>query len=440
MRLFANRPDIFQQTWPTPENAATVAHLCARLQILRLRANQRLWHDKIAPVAPSGTAQALLDHFFGFPGVEDIVTGPEFSVWFAGLQDAYSTLSNDDIQGVLADFARFHIVLTLRSGQPADLTVRLDTEGDLYLPGTPIRLTFGRHLQGAQLNVHINEGPVVEDNSTLVRLLKDALCGANDRITITPPTHVGEPSNVDILPQSSGITIMDGTPLLTDTLKRVAGDSARIVGRNDPAPKDDIVAAFTELEQVSARFSSGVRAIVRWIVPFISDVVYSTSDSTLPGVVFVRLRAGDPLWNAELILHEAAHNWLVTLMRLDPLVSDTRQLYRSPWRKDLRPLRGILVGTHAFLLVTDYMLTKWKLHHDPTGPIAQRTVLEHTRAMHGLTTLECDGTWTPAGRACVASLRLYADKLTKELEVQKSASRLWEAPSIAHDWPCLLDD
>lgn len=55
------------------------------------------------------------------------------------------------------------------------------------------------------------------------------------------------------------------------------------------------------------------------------------------------------------LVHELAHAKLYALQELVPLCSDVSGvLYHSPWRRDPRPLAGVLHGAYAFLAVCDF--------------------------------------------------------------------------------------
>ena len=80
----------------------------------------------------------------------------------------------------------------------------------------------------------------------------------------------------------------------------------------------------------------------------------SCSDPSLPFSVFVscpfpmELNGVERL--AESVVHEALHLQLSLVETAEPLVVDTsaERLVSSPWRKELRPVRGLLHGVYVF--------------------------------------------------------------------------------------------
>jgi HEXXH motif-containing protein len=70
---------------------------------------------------------------------------------------------------------------------------------------------------------------------------------------------------------------------------------------------------------------------------------------------------------AETLLHELQHSKLNALLDLVPLqrpVAD--RLCYAPWRKDPRPLSGLLHGIYAFVGVTEYWYRQWSSQPDAT--------------------------------------------------------------------------
>jgi HEXXH motif-containing protein len=268
-------------------------------------------------------------------------------------------------------------------------------------------------------------GPAVEDG--------EALRSATSRLAFS------RPGTFRAAPLAGGLAVVTDPRLVGGLLAEAVGEAARVSSRPQAEVATDVADALAELGRVDPAFRAGVEEIVEWVVPIESETMFSTSHSSLPGVVFVRTRRGSPLWNAELLLHEAAHNWLFLVMRLDELVLATGNLYRSPWRSDRRPLRGILFGAHAFLLVADYMVAKWERGDEPARPLAQRAILEHHRARLGIRKLSRAGRWTPAGEALLEALRAHEDEAARRLRELKHASPVWRGAEEAFEWPCVIE-
>jgi hypothetical protein len=98
-----------------------------------------------------------------------------------------------------------------------------------------------------------------------------------------------------------------------------------------------------------------VEAFVRAVLPRESANNNYNSGSTgdLPFVVQLMFnRESNPLLLTESILHEMSHIKLDVAMCFSPVLKNgPEEVYRHPWRTDMRPMSGVFFGAHAFLAV-----------------------------------------------------------------------------------------
>ena len=67
------------------------------------------------------------------------------------------------------------------------------------------------------------------------------------------------------------------------------------------------------------------------------------------------LTAESPVKVAEALCHELSHTRMSLVLELGPVLADDAQArHRSPWRRDPRPLIGLVNGVHAFLNVSRF--------------------------------------------------------------------------------------
>jgi HEXXH motif-containing protein len=115
---------------------------------------------------------------------------------------------------------------------------------------------------------------------------------------------------------------------------------------------------FALLAQGWPAATDDLRAFFRGVLPIYSGPGHWNSASTNEIPLALQLTfpdASTPLALGESILHETAHVKLDLLMTMVPLLDNSADLqYRHPWREDLRPLSGVLMGAHAFLNVVVY--------------------------------------------------------------------------------------
>ncbi|WP_433207243.1 aKG-HExxH-type peptide beta-hydroxylase [Dactylosporangium sp. CS-047395] len=105
---------------------------------------------------------------------------------------------------------------------------------------------------------------------------------------------------------------------------------------------------------------------------------------------------------AATLVHELRHGALNALLDLVPLIAaDSSRRYYSPWRRDPRPLHGILHGVYAFLGVLEY----WRGVGERTGRTGFELARTAAQLAAAIDTLERSGGLLPAGERFVAALR-----------------------------------
>ena len=106
----------------------------------------------------------------------------------------------------------------------------------------------------------------------------------------------------------------------------------------------------------------------------------------------------DPVTLALLLMHEFQHVKLGAVLDLYDLFDpDDKRLYHAPWRKDPRPLEGLLQGTYAHLAVSEFWRVRAGLGEHDQAEAAER--YEHWRAhtAAAIETLADSGSLTPLG-------------------------------------------
>lgn len=115
------------------------------------------------------------------------------------------------------------------------------------------------------------------------------------------------------------------------------------------------------------------------------------SSSYNPGAPIFLGRVGDPFDHAEDVIHEVQHHRLLMVAGISHFKSwiDVREIYISPYRQDPRPMRGLILGIHAFLTVNELKKRMISRGHASKDLIQQmvdihyknlftyRTIIEH---------------------------------------------------------------
>lgn len=107
--------------------------------------------------------------------------------------------------------------------------------------------------------------------------------------------------------------------------------------------------AFETIRLVSPDDARTVVDNVQLIAPYTDARLVGFSSPLALGAVFIADRPGDPVHHIEHLLHEACHNALFRVQlrtRLHTASDDT--LMDSPWRRDRRPVTGVVHGAYVF--------------------------------------------------------------------------------------------
>jgi hypothetical protein len=134
-------------------------------------------------------------------------------------------------------------------------------------------------------------------------------------------------------------------------------------GDEEPLPESVLgeirssIRALAILQERLPNCNSWISYATSVVIPLATQLdgrVRSWSGKWLPGAIHTDLAYGE-LQILEAMVHESAHNQLYLLEIEGPLVDPTNQeLHISPLRRDLRPLRGILLGYHALVFICQF--------------------------------------------------------------------------------------
>ncbi len=176
-----------------------------------------------------------------------------------------------------------------------------------------------------------------------------------------------------------------------------------------------------EFDEWKVRFAEAWELLVRHVpdraaelAPSLRCLVPLSAENTAPGLSATsRIACGALALTlpprathlAATLVHEFQHSKLSTLLDALPLHDPaSTQLYFAPWRRDPRPLGGLLQGAYAFLAVTE--VWNWLRAIDTYAEACERYFAElRLQVDDALTTLEGASCLNPQGRAFVAGLR-----------------------------------
>jgi hypothetical protein len=113
--------------------------------------------------------------------------------------------------------------------------------------------------------------------------------------------------------------------------------------------KKSIVKALGNIKKAAPHLYTTFKSFTHTIVPVNEKGIVSYSMQSLPGYSCINMFDRDSLDLMDDLLHENGHHYLNTyLNHIDLINEDDDKVYYSPWRKALRPIRGIYHATFTF--------------------------------------------------------------------------------------------
>ncbi len=230
-------------------------------------------------------------------------------------------------------------------------TISIGLEGDRLEPRGRLRGLLGRPSCRADLVISPN-GLALRVNHRLFPVLNGGVLASGDW-SHQPPLLVGP-----------------GGPTLGPVLRYGRDREPRNVA---PTPRGLAKRVARALDVIASAWPEGGRllmALTTRIVPLKARGVVSFSYRHRPGLSFINCFDRDSLDLIDDLIHENSHHHLNLLLRKAVLYHKDRnqEIFYSPWRRSLRPLRGILHATFTFTMgaILFERLSTWAKAGDAT--------------------------------------------------------------------------
>ena len=248
----------------------------------------------------------------------------------------------------------------------------------------------------------------IRQHDNIVRFIR------GDGISVTLP--LGRPLPADFVhPVLASLPRLGGLPVLN-----AAAEVAATFGSFELARGEALATAITRLAGSLALLAEcwpeAAAALRRHAGGFVllapRGFERSHTPKTLRGAIL--LTARDPQAIGDLLCHEASHLRMLPFLERDPLVAADAEADRagfaSPWRPDPRPLRGVLLGVHAFLNVCGFH--RRLLRHPCFGATA-RAILDRqvVKLRRGLDLLQAHGRPTRRGGELMREMAAAVEQL-----------------------------
>ncbi len=330
-------PDSRGTCWPQPPGSSTdlAAALWAQRQHARALALSEAWQPRL-----SGWWQRYLQTLYRLLAEMP----PELIV--AAFRPAVASLALDPERRELDPVGTALGVIRFLVGGPNTRPLALVIPAEAF--GTAGRLYFP-HLH----TVLESQGPLaVEADFYQVRFTWTDGSGAT--LPAAPPDEDpgGASRGLTRLATVAGWRVLNGTPDLAQPLAELPTSP---LDHADPSQLDALANGARLLQRVWPEAALAAhRYLDSVLLQPVPEQGYVTSVSLgrLQGTLVASMR--DPIQVADALCHEGSHTRLGLFLHHDSLIEDDgAPIHPSPWRKDLRPLKGLLNGVHAFVNVCE---------------------------------------------------------------------------------------
>lgn len=214
------------------------------------------------------------------------------------------------------------------------------------------------------------------------------------------------------------------------------------VGPRDPGFERRVRRALDLLGTIWPEAAALVRRTAWRIVPVTDWATVSYSSPRRPGVAYVHVRSAPLVRLAEDLLHETVHMRLHAIETARPLVHRAGRVregdsegprFWSPWRREWRPVRGLLHGACTFMVGAAFFEraiaapVRWPSSRRRWLVKRRDEELENVRvSLEALGGTEARPLLTEAGRAFVSEVRAEHRRLAKARRDTRGRSRASE--------------
>ncbi len=177
---------------------------------------------------------------------------------------------------------------------------------------------------------------------------------------VTPETYPSLPIR-SVCPEDKKIVIETDTssvelkigeapaPLVFEELNLFILPHCELGEKNIEEFKKNVTKALNNIKKAAPHLYTTFKSFTHTIVPVNEKGIVSYSMQSLPGYSSINMFDRDSLDLMDDLLHENGHHYLNTyLNHIDLINEDDDKVYYSPWRKALRPIRGIYHATFTF--------------------------------------------------------------------------------------------
>jgi HEXXH motif-containing protein len=233
------------------------------------------------------------------------------------------------------------------------------------------QLRFPGHLRHIQLPAGTPDGPVHLTRDSDALRIKASHCDISVAIAeLLGTEQISQASHVRVRTAIPGTTIeVDGTdPYVLDLFTSINGrppadnyppNDLAVISHVDSRLINQLAAAHQLITDAWPGLARELGNYTKLLVPFTSRSRSTFAEAAFLGAVFLgecRHPFADPMFTAEHLLHEHSHTRLTVVMQQDLLFEAAPDLLLvSPWRRDLRPVIGVVQGVFVFARIARFL-------------------------------------------------------------------------------------
>jgi HEXXH motif-containing protein len=340
----------------TPEWKAVSAHR-AEQALAQLGVIARAFKSSAPKAVKADGLNGALEAFLKRRGPvrEKLLSHPALDYWLF-LWDKHFSHPSDEMNWRLQFglFAGFPLSLALLEGDKKTLalTATLDPEAHLHLYGVPAALRFPAELALKTARLALKAGLLsVECEGKRWKVPAKALLGEEEYSS----AGLAVARSPEVIP---GLSVEHCGLLFTQCVV--------MHGLAHPSPAETtrfvevLRTALRHIEERDPKLFFEMTQMTTTLIPLVNTIKFGSVSSSyvnMRGAICLS-HAEDPLLQAETLIHEFCHQKMNQLLLVDELLlpGQAGQVFYSPWRKDARRLRGLILGAHAFLNVAAYLI------------------------------------------------------------------------------------
>ena len=221
-------------------------------------------------------------------------------------------------------------------------------------------------------------------------------------------TEYSRPSDADITDRVT-LALADDCPLAgNETHPDKHGNALDLGGRDVDEWTNGMREALDIIRTGLPEIADEIELLAERLVPVGFDLKshLSASFQEVIGTIYLSLHP-NAMTLAEALIHEHSHNKFNMLWSLAPILTNAfSPLFPSPYRPDLRPLHGVLLGVHAFLPVEKLYENLAEMGHRVSSDLrfSERRQQIRDRNFAGCETLQRYGEVSEAGESVMAEI------------------------------------